>query len=181
VGEWLSTAGGGYTGFTTPTLANVDPGWKIQGVGDFNGDGLSDILWRNTNGDTGLWLTTAAGGFSAVDLGVIGGGWTIQGVGDFNGDGKADILWRNSNGDVGEWLSKAGPGFTGFSYTILANVDPSWMLQGVPPALQGNLVTAAPLAQAMAAMGAADGASSAPMITRAATPPPLIAAARAHP
>jgi hypothetical protein len=167
VGEWLSKPGSGFTGFTTPTLAVVDTSWRIQDVGDFNGDGLSDLLWRNINGDTGIWLTTAGGGYTAVDFGVIGLGWTIQGVSDFNGDGKADILWRNTNGAVAEWLSKPGAGFTGFNYVILANVDPSWRLQGIPPALRGNLVGM--LATSTAAMSARTSAARAASTTSAAS------------
>ncbi|MDB5482908.1 MAG: peptidase and matrixin and adamalysin [Caulobacteraceae bacterium] len=170
VGEWLSNTGAGYAGFTAPILATIDPSWKIQGVGDFNGDGLSDILWRNTNGDTGVWMTTAGGGYAPVDLGVVDSSWTVQGVGDFNGDGKADILWRNSNGAVGEWLSKSGSGFTA---PILAAVDPSWVIQGNPPALQGGGMSAAPLAQAMASIGEGGGGVSTAAATSA--PPPLIA------
>jgi hypothetical protein len=173
VGEWLSD---GLGGFTTPILANIDPSWKIQGAGDFSGDGLSDILWRNINGDTGVWLTKSGGGYTVVDFGTVDLNWTIQGVGDFNGDGKADLLWRNTaTGQVGEWLSKAGGGFTGFTTPILATVDPSWRLQGIPPALQSALV-AAPFAHAMAAMGAASGGSSAPMVGASAAPLVLIAA-----
>src|SRR5579863_4019548 len=96
VGEWLSKPGTGYQGFTMPIIATVATSWKIQGIGDFSGDGLADILWRNTNGDTGIWLTTSTGGFTTVDFGVISTSWVIQGVGDYNGDGKADILWRNT-------------------------------------------------------------------------------------
>jgi hypothetical protein len=178
VSEWLSKAGAGYSGFTAPILATVDSSWKIQGVGDFNGDGLSDILWRNANGDVALWLTNAGAPVTALDLGVIDNSWTIQGVGDFNGDGKADIVWRNSNGQVSEWLSKPGVGYAGFTGPILATVDPSWVIQGVPPALQGGMgMSAAPLAHAMAAMGArGSGPALVPTIAHDASTHPMIAA-----
>jgi len=29
--------------------------WHIDAVGDFNGDGTSDILWRNDSGAVGIW------------------------------------------------------------------------------------------------------------------------------
>ena len=29
---------------------NPGPGWHIKGTGDFNFDGLADILWQNDNG-----------------------------------------------------------------------------------------------------------------------------------
>ena len=29
--------------------------WAVVGTGDFNGDGKSDILWRNTNGTVAIW------------------------------------------------------------------------------------------------------------------------------
>ena len=32
------------------SLGNPGPDWHILGVGDYNGDGRSDILWQNSSG-----------------------------------------------------------------------------------------------------------------------------------
>ena len=63
---------------------------------DFNGDSVSDILWRNTRtGSNTIWKS----GDRSTEQGVVGVSdqvWTIVGVGDFSGDGVSDILWRNT-------------------------------------------------------------------------------------
>ena len=89
-------------------LGLVSASWSVAQTGDFNGDGKTDILWHNTNGDTSIWLMTASGTqmqvLAATDLGVVPQSWNIAGAGDFNGDGRSDILWRNTNGDTSIWL-----------------------------------------------------------------------------
>jgi hypothetical protein len=40
------------------------------GTGDFNGDGKSDIAWRDTAGDTAIWLMNSAAVASGVGLGT---------------------------------------------------------------------------------------------------------------
>jgi len=113
-----------------PTVA--DTAWMIVGVGDFNGDGKADILWRNIfNGDNAIWqmdgFTVMA---SALLPRVSGGGWFIVGVGDFNGDGRADILWRSfASGDNAIWLMD---GFTVVSAALINSVAGSlWGVVGV--------------------------------------------------
>ena len=131
VGEWISNGGSSGADFTKLDLGHVDTSWAIQGTGDFNGDGTSDILWRNTDGDTAVWYSIATGGYSPVDLGVVDPSWSIQRIADFNADGKADIWWRNANGEVGLWLSNGGTGANGFTKLDLGNVSTNWVTQGI--------------------------------------------------
>jgi hypothetical protein len=179
VGYWLSNGGSSGNGFTPVDFGNVDSSWLIQGVGDFNGDGVSDIVWRNTNGDVGIWFMNADGGYSTVDLGGVDPSWAIQAVGDYNGSGEAGILWRNANGDVGEWLATGGVGFNGFDEVVLANADLSWnIVGGNPPAVMPvGGPSPVRMAHAMAAMDAR-GADSAliHVVTSQAANHPMIAA-----
>ncbi|KJU86726.1 FG-GAP repeat-containing protein [Candidatus Magnetobacterium bavaricum] len=73
---------------------------------DFNGDGNSDVLWRNTKtGDVYIWLmdgkSITGGNFVVKGVSLD---WDIKAVGDFNGDDKSDVLWQNTAGDVYMWL-----------------------------------------------------------------------------
>jgi hypothetical protein len=84
------------------------------GVADFNGDGRSDILWRNDGGVIAEWTANSNGSFSgnaAVSFSVDST-WKVIGVGAFNCDGRhADILWRNDNGDLAQWQADANGNF----------------------------------------------------------------------
>ena len=80
-----------------------DATWSVAGIGDFNSDGNSDILWRNTNGSLAEWLmngSTISGSGSITLSGIPvtpDATWNVVEVGDFNGDGNSDILWRNTS------------------------------------------------------------------------------------
>jgi len=71
---------------------------------DFNGDGRSDVLWRDTSGNLALWLMSSGGALAGnLGVGMVPTTWAIIGIGDFDGDGRADILWRDTAGDVVLW------------------------------------------------------------------------------
>ena len=74
---------------------------------DFNGDGKSDVFWRNSlTGETSAWLIDGKN-VQYTQYGTVpdSSGWEIWGAGDFNGDGNTDVFWYNLNtGKTSAWL-----------------------------------------------------------------------------
>jgi hypothetical protein len=95
------------------------------GTHDFYGNLFSDILWRNTNGDTTIWAMNGSQVLSTPDLGTVPASWVIVGQRDFNGDGNCDILWRNTSGDTSIWLMDGGQVL---SAVDLGVVPTSWVV-----------------------------------------------------
>jgi hypothetical protein len=89
----------------------MDTDWKIVGTGDFNADGMTDILWRNhgtgpLQGVNDIWYMNGTTFVSeAVFSLVLDTAWEIAGVGDFNGDQNLDILWRYYGGGAFQGLN----------------------------------------------------------------------------
>ena len=109
-------------------LGTVPGNWVIAGLGDFNGDGATDILWRDTNtGTVAIWFLTSTFAVQSIaSLGVVPSTWTVAQTGDYNGDGKSDILWTDTAGDVAMWIMN---GATVSSSIGVSNVGPSWQVQ----------------------------------------------------
>lgn len=45
--------------------------WHVADVGDYNGDGRDDILWRSDSGQLSDWLGQANGGFVSNDANAL--------------------------------------------------------------------------------------------------------------
>jgi hypothetical protein len=88
-------AGGMITVASTASTANV--------LNDFDGDGRSDILWRNDNGTVHIWEMNGFQVQAANNVAAPPNTWHIAGTGDFDADGRDDILWRHDDGTVGIW------------------------------------------------------------------------------
>src|SRR3954453_2778956 len=81
--------------------ASIDPGahpagYQVSGIGDFNKDGTSDLLWFNpTTTAVDLWSLSNGTWAASSDVGPHPAGYQISGMGDFNGDGSTDVFWFN--------------------------------------------------------------------------------------
>jgi hypothetical protein len=133
---WVDPATG--TTYSLPAKARYDAGTPlcslcVEAVAthDFNGDGKSDIVWRDTSGDVAIWLMNGAqvlqaGGVGTAPVAV----WSIVGQRDFNGNGMADLLWRDTSGDVAIWFmngtqvtQSAGVGNVPLAWSVFGTGD----------------------------------------------------------
>jgi len=90
-------------------------------VGDFEGDGIDDImvLDRNTNN---VWIWDDGNSQTKRWRGTLGEGFEIEASGDYNGDGSADLLLREYNsgwGGMGYW----GNGYAGNWVDLKARIE----------------------------------------------------------
>ena len=96
-------------------IRNVKRTWDVQAVGDLDGDGFGDLVWRyvvSESPDTGvsyIWFTKGAADPNATALNPTnvdqvrkrGGApltWKLLGAADINGDGAADMVYISPEG-----------------------------------------------------------------------------------
>ena len=125
IGDWGAVA------WTPPQDGAND--WRIKGPGDFNRDGVSDILLQNLkSGGIVIWELSGQknndGTFATKDWGIVpeiprrdaNNDWQVKATGDFNGDGVSDILLQNGvDGELRVWEIDGGKSDANHNFTIL--------------------------------------------------------------
>lgn len=116
---------GGVAANSQDVAAVVNLNWKVAGIGDFDGDGKSDMLWRNgVSGESIIWKSGSAA--MPMDVASVPNtAWSLVAVGDYDGDGKSDLLWRNSStGDGLIWPGTSASTTQG----VVAVSNPNWQV-----------------------------------------------------
>jgi hypothetical protein len=118
------------TTITPAALGNVPGNWAVDGLGDFNGDGNIDILWRDgESGTVAIWFLDGSGQVqSTASVGTVPTttSWAIAETGDYNGDGLSDILWTDASGELAIWFMF---GSNVVSTASLGNLGTGWKIQ----------------------------------------------------
>jgi hypothetical protein len=120
---------GGYVG---AAWVFVTPGAITAATHDFNGDGYSDMLWRDTSGNMAIWEMQGStiANPSSSGLGGVATTWSIVGQHDFNGDGNADMLWHDTSGNLAIWEMN-GTSILNSNSAGLGAVSTVWSVAGV--------------------------------------------------
>ena len=122
VARWVYSSFDG--GWYRDALGRVNPSWVIAGEGDFDGDGNSDLLWRQPiTGANAIWPNGNPS--SARRLASARPVWRVASILDLDGDAQADIVWRNPN-TGGNVVWRSGEGATAMAMTSVTN--PAWQI-----------------------------------------------------
>lgn len=163
----------GVPSFTVPQLFPLidRPGRFL--TGDFNGDGLTDVVLRNSSGQIyrlALALGNNAGGFNAPLPAVSGASLPSLtpafGAGDFNNDGKLDLVLGGGGAESRVWvfLGDGAGGFTMAGMTATPNFIARLRVGDVNNDGRADVVTLSQTGQRIAVLlGTGAGALGAPM------------------
>jgi hypothetical protein len=76
--EWDASVVAGAAVLSSGGLGTVPTVWTVAQTGDYDGDGKSDLLWRDTGGNTAMWFMNGTTVASSAAFGNIPTNWTVQ-------------------------------------------------------------------------------------------------------
>src|SRR5262249_34195556 len=84
----------------TVDIGHIGKEWHFLGIGDFNGDGTSDILWLRANGDLMVFGLQNDQVVRAPTIGKFDMKLSFLDLGDYTGNRTDDILAEGSDGKL---------------------------------------------------------------------------------
>jgi FG-GAP-like repeat/FG-GAP repeat len=115
-----------------------EPGWRLVGVGDFDGDGKPDLVWQreDNSAEVRVWLMDGTTRKPGGDVEVhprSDPAWRLSAIADFDGDGKPDLVWHRTNntGEARIWLMNGTNQKPGGDVVVTPSPDNGWEIPAV--------------------------------------------------
>jgi len=132
-------AGTTFIGYACLSCGINTTGWHVAAVADFNGDGVPDLVYQNTQtnqvnvdyygGSGGATFT----GWACLSCGINVTGWLVKAAADFDGNGVPDLVYQNtqtSQVNVDYYQGLGGSSFKGFACLSCGINVTGWNLVG---------------------------------------------------
>jgi len=119
-------------------LNNGVAGWHVVGTGDFDGNGVPDLVWQNDStrqvtvnyyGGTGGAVYQGWAYLNAAGV----PGWSVVAVADVNGDGVPDLIWQNDTTNqvtVNYYGGAGGAVYQGWNWLNSGGEPAGWLVVG---------------------------------------------------
>jgi hypothetical protein len=95
------SGGATFTGWACLSCGINVTGWLVKAAADFDGNGVPDLVYQNTqtsqvNVDYYQGLGGSSfKGFACLSCGINVTGWNLVGANDFDGNGVPDLVYQN--------------------------------------------------------------------------------------
>ena len=109
--QWRLAENGSLHSYAYVYASAVGAAWNVFSTADFDGDGIDDVVWRNTStGEVIIWYITLDGrlkSFHRVET-ILDSNWKLGGVAKLDGDNVPDFVWHHQTTNaVHHWLMNA--------------------------------------------------------------------------
>jgi hypothetical protein len=106
--------------------AEAGPSGGSAIIGDFNGDGVSDVAFRSSAGDVAFWITQNIGIVSGSGFSGVAANFILFGAQDVNGDKISDLgVYDMNTSEVYIWLMAYNSGNGAVTISSAADVGNS--------------------------------------------------------
>jgi len=133
---WYLSGTNGTTLLSAPVFGYPISGWRVVGTGDFDRNGIPDIVFQNqTTYAISVWYMATADSMvpkAAPVIGTAAAGWRVRGISDFNRDSWADIVFQNEiTNAVSVWYMTGSAGAQIGSSPVIGASAANWSISVV--------------------------------------------------
>lgn len=132
VSFWYLAANGA-SRLSAPVVYTAASGWHVVGAGDFDRNGVPDLVLNDTASNAiSFWYLGGANGSTLLAAPIVrtaAPGWKPVGASDLNGDLTGDLVFQNeATGAISVWYMGGATGSTLLSAPVIANAAANWKM-----------------------------------------------------